>query len=75
MERIKELRRKAGVTQAEMGQRLGISESGYCLIENGKRRMTIDVAINIAKILKSDLDDIFLPDNFAKCQGTTGTEG
>jgi putative transcriptional regulator len=77
MNKLKELRKKAGLTQAEMGKKLGFSESGYCLIENGKRRMTVDVALKIAAILKTEPSNIFLASDFAERQEDkpTGTEG
>ncbi len=68
MEKLKLFRKEAGLTQAEMGKLLGISESGYCLIENRKRRLTFEMAVKIATILKKNPNDIFMPENFAKRQ-------
>ena len=69
MNRLKQYRKAAGITQAEMGQKLGMSESGYCLIENGKRRITVQLGYDIAEILNVDINDIFLFDSLAKCKG------
>lgn len=78
MEKLKLFRKDAGLTQSEMGELLGISESGYCLIENRKRRLTFEMAVKIATILKKNPSDIFMPNNFAKCQEiiyhSTGTD-
>lgn len=65
MNRLKQFRKAAGITQAVMAKRLGMSESGYCLIENGKRRITVQVGYDIADILNVDINDIFLHDYFA----------
>lgn len=51
-----------------MADKLGISESYYCQLENNKRRMSLNIALDIASILKMTPNDIFLPDNFAKRQ-------
>ena len=68
MDKLKPFREEAGLTQLEMAQRLNISESYYCQLENGKRRMSLDVALSIAAILKKTPNEIFLPENFAECQ-------
>lgn len=68
MDKLKLYRKEAGLTQLEMGELLGISESGYCLIENGKRRLTYDMAVKIATILKMNPSDIFMPVSFAVCK-------
>ncbi len=76
--KLKAFRKEAGLTQAQMGKKLGISESGYCLIENGKRKLTVKMAVDIASILKIEPNNIFLSANFAKRQvkgRATGTEG
>ncbi|MDD2477269.1 MAG: helix-turn-helix domain-containing protein [Dysgonamonadaceae bacterium] len=76
MNKIKELRKGQGLTQADMADKLGISESQYCLLENGKRKMSLQMALDISLIFKKTPNDIFLPDNFAKCQviRPTGTD-
>jgi len=78
MEKLKLFRKESGLTQAKMGELLGISESGYCLIENGKRRLTLEMALNIATILKKNPNDIFMSRKFAKRQDNiispTGTD-
>lgn len=66
MKRLRDLREKAGLTQLEMGKKLGISESYYCQLENEKRRMSLNMALDIAAILKTTPNDIFLPSDFAE---------
>lgn len=67
-ESIKEIRAFKHKTQAEIAESVGISESYYNLIENGKRRPPVDLAANIAKEIGITLDRFFLLYNFAKCQ-------
>ena len=68
MIKLRLLREKAGFTQKQMAQKLGISESYYCQIENTKRRMSLQMALDIAAILKKTPNEIFLPDDFAERQ-------
>jgi transcriptional regulator with XRE-family HTH domain len=41
LHRVRMLRRARGISQAELAQRLGISQNAYCRIENGKRELTV----------------------------------
>ncbi|GAB6100400.1 hypothetical protein JCM16358_22790 [Halanaerocella petrolearia] len=63
-----EFRKDADLTQKQMAEKLGISESYYCLLENGKRPMKLKMALEIAKILDKTPDEIFLPTNFTECK-------
>lgn len=51
MNALKNARNKAGLTQEELGKKLGLSKSTYCLLEAGKIKMTIDRAEKISKVL------------------------
>lgn len=42
---LKELREKNNLTMKEMGEKLSISESYYCAIENGTRQKKMDVTL------------------------------
>lgn len=68
MNRLRETRKKSGFTQQEMASKIGISESYYCQLETGKRRMSLDNALKISSILGKTPDEIFLPNNMAKCK-------
>ena len=48
------LRKKKNLTMREVGLMANISESMYSLIENGKRRPSVDVAKRIAAVLNFD---------------------
>ena len=49
------------MTQKAIADAMGISESFYCQLEGGKRRLTMDHAMKIANILSKSLDEIFYP--------------
>lgn len=50
--KLRELRKERGLTQEAMALALGYKDkSSYCLIENGKSRVTVDTANKIASVL------------------------
>lgn len=50
--KLKRIRKTKGFTQKQMAKYLGYkNKSGYCLLENGSVKMTIDKAKKISKIL------------------------
>lgn len=56
--RIKQFRKKAGITQREMATRLGLSYSTYSNYENNLREPGINVVENVAKVLGIPITDI-----------------
>jgi len=68
MNKLREFRKHTGLTQKQLAEKLGISESYYSQIENNKRRLSLRTALNITTILDLMPTDIFLLDSFAKCQ-------
>ena len=57
---LKSLRVKQGLKQQDVANYLGITVSVYNYKENGKRKFSIDEAIKLARLLKCDIEDIFL---------------
>lgn len=55
---LKPLRKGKNLTQKKIGDYFGISAAMYCLYENGKRRMTIDMLCRLAEILDTSTDYI-----------------
>lgn len=52
---LKEIRKSKGFTQEQMALVLGYKhKSGYCMLENGSIKMTIDKAQKLANYLKID---------------------
>lgn len=75
LETLKFLRKQADYTQLDMAGKLGISESYYCQLENGTRKMSLENALKIASILKKTPNEIFLPADFAERQHSTSLTG
>lgn len=57
--RLLALRRQAaGIEQAEMAQRLGLTPSSYSRLEAGHTALTVDTLFSIAKELNLDVPDL-----------------
>lgn len=54
---------KAGFTQLELANRLGVKERVICFWETGRSQPHIEQAVDIAKILEAEPKEIF-PDMF-----------
>ena len=46
---LKNSRKEKGITMSELASKLDISESYYCLIENGERQKRMDISL-LAKL-------------------------
>ena len=46
-----ERRKKSHLTMKEVAEKAGISESHYCLLENGERRPSVETAKRIGEVL------------------------
>lgn len=55
-ERIKAERKKAGLTQREIAEKLGITASAYTQYETDKTQPSLETASKLADILKVSLD-------------------
>jgi transcriptional regulator with XRE-family HTH domain len=60
-ESLRRARIEAGLTQADMGEKMGLTMAGYRQKEIGDRKITIEDAQKISNILGKSLDDIFSP--------------
>ena len=54
--KIKALRRREGLTQAELARRLGISASYLNLLESNQRALTANLLLKLAQIFRVELD-------------------
>ena len=45
-------RMEMGLSQIEVAKRVGVSRSFYCLVEQGKRGITLELAHRISRVLK-----------------------
>jgi transcriptional regulator with XRE-family HTH domain len=53
MNQLRNLRKQAGLTQAELAARAGVSPATVCNLENGKVNISIAKLKQIAKALKA----------------------
>ncbi len=58
--RIKEMRKAHGLTQAQLSAQLNICSQSLCAIEKGRRAASIDLLIDISHILDVTLDYLIL---------------
>ncbi len=56
--RIKEIRKARGLKQDEVARFIGMSASGYGMIEKGKRRLTSDVLVKLSVLLNVSTDEL-----------------
>ena len=67
--RLKETRLAKNLTQKELAGMVGISESYYCQLETGARRISLPIAQKISVALEKSMNDLFSPSNLAKRNG------
>ena len=55
---IKAERYRNGLTQSELAEKINVSDSTISLIERGLKTPSIFVVLDIAKVLKVDINDL-----------------
>lgn len=55
-ERLKDLRKQAGLTQVDVAEKLGISQPAYASWERGAKKPTQENLVKIAQILNVSVD-------------------
>ena len=58
MNRISVLRKKAGLTQGQLGEILGMSQQAISKYENSDENISGDILIAMSKIFKVPIEDI-----------------
>ena len=58
-ERIKEIRERAGLSQAELSEKVGITQAMLCQIERGTKNPSLQVGKIISDILGCSIDELF----------------
>ena len=56
-ERLKEFREKKNLTMKQVALKLGVTESCYCLWENGYRKPSFEVLVKLAEIYGCTVND------------------
>jgi len=57
--KIKQLRKSAGLRQEDLANLIGVSRQTIIAIENNKYNPTLELAMKLAKLLKTPVEDIF----------------
>ena len=55
-ERLKDLRKQAGLTQVDVAERLGVSQQAYASWERGVKKPTQENLVKIAQVLNVSVD-------------------
>lgn len=64
MNRVKEFRKELGISQLELAKDIGVSRQTINMIENDKYNPTLELCLNLARNLQTDLNSLFWEDNF-----------
>ena len=59
--KIREYREKQGLTQQELGERVGKSQIAISLYESGDRTPSVRIGQLIAEALGTTMDNLFMP--------------
>ncbi len=57
-ENIKKIRNKNGISQADLAEKLGISQPMLCMIERGTKTVSLPLSKEIAEILGCNIEDL-----------------
>lgn len=68
LEKLKAIRTEKELTYQQVADRIGVSKEYYWMIENGKRRLTYELAVKIANVFKSSPDYIFLDNELTRSE-------
>lgn len=58
--RIKELRAKYGLTQEDLAKKVGVRRETIVFLEGGKYNPSLALAYDVAKALKTTIDELFI---------------
>ena len=58
--RIKELRARYDLTQEELAEKVGVRRETIVFLEKGKYNPSLKLAYDVAKVLKSKIDEVFI---------------
>ena len=61
--RIKELRARYNLTQEELAKKVGVRRETILFVENGKYVPSLKLAHDLAKILQTTIDELFIFDD------------
>lgn len=56
---IRAVRESAGMTQAELARRIGVTRQTLIAIEQGRYSPTLELAFQLARVFDAGIDDLF----------------
>ena len=59
MNHVREFRKNMGLSQLELAKSIGVSRQTINMIENNKYNQTLELCLNLAKALDTDLNSHF----------------
>ena len=59
LNRVKQFRKDQGLSQLKLAQKIGVARQTINLIENNKYNPSLELCINLAKALNTDLNSLF----------------
>ena len=63
MNHVREFRKNLGLSQLELAKSIGVSRQTIKMIENNKYNPTLELCLNLAKALDTDLNSLFWDEN------------
>ena len=63
MNHVREFRKNMGLSQLELAKSIGVSRQTINMIENNKCNPTLELCLNLAKALDTDLNSLFWDGN------------
>ena len=63
MNHVREFRKNLGLSQLELAKSIGVSRQTINMIENNKYNLTLELCLNLAKALDTDLNSLFWDGN------------
>lgn len=60
--RVKELRKQNGLRQEDMAKKLSVSRQTIIAIENDKYNPTLELAMKMARLLETTVEELFILD-------------
>ncbi|WP_447382299.1 helix-turn-helix transcriptional regulator [Streptococcus pneumoniae] len=64
MNHVKEFRKELGISQLELAKDIGVSRQTINMIENDKYNPTLELCLNLARSLQTDLNSLFWKEDF-----------
>ena len=59
MNRVRDFRIEKGLSQLDLARAIGVARQTINMIENDKYNPTLELCINLAKALETDLNNLF----------------